>query len=208
MTPRMAGVAGVAALGALLAMALSAGCSDGGDAGVRVGSSSESPTPAAVTVDDRADIEACPTSSMSRGGAAESGLPNLELACLGPGDDVNVADLRGPMLVNVWASWCQPCRQELPWLQSVHDNGAVEVVGVDAEDRSDAAGALLNDLDVTFPSVFDPGDEFSEAMGVVGKPTTLFVDEAGEVVFVHPGPFTTSDELSDLLEAHLGISVP
>jgi thiol-disulfide isomerase/thioredoxin len=120
-----------------------------------------------------------------------------------------MAGLTGrPRLVNIWASWCQPCRDELPWLQQANDSGEVDVLGVDAEDQAKSAGALLADLDVTFPSVYDPANEFAREIRVITKPTTLFVSKEGEVVFVLPGPFASYEEMRELVKTHLKVDLP
>ena len=95
----------------------------------------------------------------------------------------------------------------MPWLQRAHDTGEVDVLGVDSEDQVPAAASLLVDLGVTFPSVFDPRNEFAREVRVITKPTTLFVSEEGEVVFVLPGAFESYDELRDLVMTHLKVDV-
>lgn len=151
-------------------------------------------------------LEPCPESGAPVGRG--DGLPELELPCLGPGEPVQLAGLTGrPQLINVWASWCGPCRDELPWLQEASQSGKVAVLGVDAEDRSGAAGDLLADLDVTFPSVFDPSNEFARAIGIPTKPTTVFVSRDGEIVHVQPGAFTSYEDLAEQVELYLGVQL-
>lgn len=183
------------------------GCTSNEGAGTRVQPSGDSsqtvPSGGAGSVES---IEPCPASGEPIEG--DDGLPNLVLPCLGRGDAVQFAGLTGrPRLVNVWASWCGPCRDEMPWLQQAHDTGKVDVLGVDAEDQAPAAAALLDELDVTFPSVFDPANEFGREIGVITKPTTLFVSRQGEVVFVLPGGFASYDEVRELVMTHLKVDL-
>jgi thiol-disulfide isomerase/thioredoxin len=199
--------AGAMAAGAVLASCAADSGGDGG-AGERVKPSGQatvvSPPGQAGTVDS---IEECPTSGAPVGRG--DGLPELTLPCLGPGDPVQLAGLTGrPRLVNIWASWCGPCRAEMPWLQQAHGTGEVDVLGVDAEDQAPAAGALLEELGVTFPSVFDPKNELAREIRIVTKPTTLFVSNEGEVVFALPGAFASYDELRELVSIHLGVDLP
>ena len=200
------------AAGVVAAVTFLAGCAadSGGDegAGERVdpsGQATVAPPPGEAGAVDW--IDACPSSGVPVGRG--DGLPDLTLPCLGPGEPVQLAGLTGrPRLVNIWTSWCGPCRAEMPWLQQAHDTRAVDVLGVDAEDQVPAAGALLDELSVTFPSVYDPRNELAREIRIVTKPTTLFVSKEGEVVFVLPGAFASYDEMRQLVSTHLGVDLP
>lgn len=205
MTRVRAAVAGVVVVLALT------GCGADQDAGVRVQPTATTPTTVAPDTEGAdgavAEIEPCPDSGPPLGRG--DGLPELELPCLGPGDPVQLAGLQGrPRLVNVWASWCPPCRDEMPWLQQAHESGQVDVLGIDAEDQVGAASALLADLDITFPSVFDPSNEFAREIRNISKPTTLLVSRDGEVVYVRSGAFTSYDDLRDVLRTYLKVDLP
>ncbi|HUV47523.1 MAG TPA: TlpA disulfide reductase family protein [Actinomycetes bacterium] len=197
----------LAVLLVLLATALTGCAAQDEGAGERV---TPSPSTAAAVPTSGAGsvsaIQPCPASGEPVGRG--DGVPELELPCLGAGGPVQMAGLtERPRLVNIWASWCEPCRDEMPWLQQAHDTGEVDVLGVDAEDQVPAAAALLDELGVTFPSVFDPRNEFAREVRVITKPTTLFVSEEGEVVFVLPGAFASYDELGDLVKTHLKVDL-
>lgn len=181
-----------------------AACSD--DAGTRVTADESLGSLPSESTTVVADIEPCPSSGPANGG--EGALPDVELSCLGPGDPVLMSGLSGrPMVVNVWASWCAPCRAEMPWLQRLADSGAVAVLGVDAEDQSGAASALLAELGVTYPSVFDPTNSFARGIGVVSRPTSLLVSSDGEVVQIIPGAFESYEQLVESVETELGVKV-
>ena len=128
----------VAFAAAALALALSA-CAPATDSSQASGSSR--PGAANVDVDtpelrdlkDDAGIAACAAGDDSQ---VEDGLPNVTLPCLGGGPDVNLATLRGPMVVNLWAVWCTPCRKELPILQKFQEKHGdrVPMLGIDYND--------------------------------------------------------------------------
>jgi cytochrome c biogenesis protein CcmG, thiol:disulfide interchange protein DsbE len=138
------------------------------------------------------------------------GLPRLTFDCLGAGPKVTLSGLRGrPAVVNVWASWCPPCAQEMPVL--VHARRAladrVLFLGVDLEDTRENGLAWARDLGMNFPSVFDPDGDVKPKLGVAGPPVTVFLRADGTLAYVHQGMLTSSRQLSDLISRHLGVSV-
>lgn len=137
-------------------------------------------------------------------------LPAVELPCLGGGPGVRPSDLRGPAVMNLWASWCVPCRQELPALQrfATRAGDAVHVVGVVTRDDRDSAVALATDLGVSFPALEDPEEKV--VRGVPGPdllPVTVLIDRAGRTRLVHQKAVDEAT-LSALVERHLGVRVP
>lgn len=214
---RAAGLRGAAAIvcaaivcAAVLALA---GCSSATDVTFGAGdpvSPSESAAsgagPAAdVPADLRASLPQCPRSEPLP--AVTGGLPAVELACLGPGDPVLLSGLRGtPLIVNAWASWCQPCRTELPALASFssQSSGEVSVLGLDVADDPTAAAQLWDELRLPFASVTDPDSLTRPGMSWIGLPVTYFVDADGVVVYRHAGAITEVEVWQALAAEHLG----
>jgi cytochrome c biogenesis protein CcmG, thiol:disulfide interchange protein DsbE len=123
-------------------------------------------------------------------------------ALLGGGKDAyegRIEALRGyPVVVNVWASWCGPCRFEFPTLQRMSaDYGKrVAFLGVDSQDSEDAARSFLSEAPVPYPSYADPDEEIKESLGAsFGLPDTAFYDREGELVYLKQGPYTDESEL-------------
>ncbi len=164
-------------------------------------------TPELRRLRDEAGLEPCATAE-GTAGAAEDGLPQIALPCLGGGEDVTLSGLRGPLVVNLWASWCGPCREELPYYQQLHAQGAVDVLGVDYQDvLPGKALELAKETGVTYPSLADPGGELRAPLRVVGLPRLLMVDEQGKVVYDDAVAIESYGQLADLVEEHLGVPV-
>jgi cytochrome c biogenesis protein CcmG/thiol:disulfide interchange protein DsbE len=109
-----------------------------------------------------------------------------------------IAELRGyPVVVNVWASWCGPCRFEFPVLQklSARYGKRVAFLGLNSEDSEDAAATFLREEPVPYPSYSDPDKEVFESLGAVGFPDTAFYDRSGELVHLKQGPYRDDAEL-------------
>jgi thiol-disulfide isomerase/thioredoxin len=114
-----------------------------------------------------------------------------------------LADLRGsPVVVNFFASWCEPCKAEMPDLAAVHAEVGADVgfLGVNVRDREDDARALLAATGVDYAIARDPSGALQEAFGVVNMPSTFFLDADGRIVSSHPGVLT-ADQLRSQIAA-------
>ena len=109
-----------------------------------------------------------------------------------------VAQLRGyPAVVNVWASWCGPCREEFPVLQqlSARYGKQVAFLGVNSEDSDDAAATFLREEPLSYPSYTDPHKEIFSSLGAIGFPDTAFYDKSGKLLYLKQGPYRNDSEL-------------
>jgi thiol-disulfide isomerase/thioredoxin len=120
--------------------------------------------------------------------------------------EARIAALRGyPIVVNVWASWCGPCRFEFPTLQklSAAYGKRVAFLGVDSQDSDDAAKTFLGEEPVPYPSYTDPDEEIKRSIGTArGLPDTAFYDRDGELVYLKQGPYTDHAELRADIERY------
>lgn len=124
--------------------------------------------------------------------------PDKELQVLGakPGDTQSLRDYRGEyVLVNFWASWCDPCREEAPALERLSRREAREggftVLGINLDDTTDDALAFVREYALTYPQLRDgDGRERRDAYGMTGFPESFLVDPEGRVALIRRGPVT------------------
>lgn len=139
----------------------------------------------------------------------DGGLPRTDLQCLGSDKRVNLAGLeRTPTIVNVWAQWCGPCREESPFLrEALGKLDGVNFVGIDYNDPlPDWAIEFAGLVGWVYPHVMDQDKEMQVPLKVPGIPSTYFVAADGTIAYVHAGPFESTQQLTDLAAEHLGVS--
>ena len=122
--------------------------------------------------------------------AADVQAPSFTLQSV-DGKAVSLAQFKGDVvMINFWASWCGPCRQEMPLLDSIYkqykDMGFV-LLGVNVEPNSRNADAWLKKTPVSYPVLYDPKSEVSQLYQVQAMPTTVIIDRQGIVRYVHNG---------------------
>lgn len=207
-------------LGAVLAAAavVVAGCSaqDGlgaaGDASAPAPSSADAGSAAAAGETGMADDVAqagvpCPPTESTKAAVAD-GLPDVALPCLGPGPDVVLSALPPkPAVVNVWATWCAPCRTEMPLLADLatDSQGSLTVLGIDVLDDRAAATAFAADAGIA--SVFDPTGSTRSSLGWTGPPVTYLVAADGSIVHRIYGQIPGSQSLRADVAQYLGVEV-
>jgi cytochrome c biogenesis protein CcmG, thiol:disulfide interchange protein DsbE len=124
--------------------------------------------------------------------AVGDSVPDRALPVLGGKGEGSIADYRGHwVLVNLWASWCIPCRQEAPVLDRFsrrYRDRNVRVLGIDVQDNSDDALAFLREYRVRYPELRSVGDERSAAFGSTGVPENFLVDPRGRLAWIWRGP--------------------
>jgi cytochrome c biogenesis protein CcmG, thiol:disulfide interchange protein DsbE len=150
----------------------------------------------------------CPEQPEQPAAGAQT-LPPLAFDCLG-GGSLDLARAPGaPMLVNLWGSWCAPCRAELPLLQEFADAAGdqVRVVGVISKDGVPQADSFAHDAGVTFPGAYDGEGELMTELGLNALPFTYFLDADGGLVHTEVGDVASVDELRALVAEHLGVQV-
>lgn len=118
--------------------------------------------------------------------------PQATLTLLDSGERIELSSLRGkPVFINFWATWCLPCREEMPAIQALYDEhpGAFHVVAV-SDEPAETVRAYVEEFGFTFPIYLDPRGEMGRAYHVLAMPTSLFLDEAGVIRARHIGQMT------------------
>jgi cytochrome c biogenesis protein CcmG/thiol:disulfide interchange protein DsbE len=155
-----------------------------------------------------AGIEDCPTSD-PHVAAVPEGLPDAVLPCLGGGRPVRLAGLRGrPLVVNVWAQWCGPCRDEAPFLAEVAatESSDLMVIGIDHADPEPArALEFARSASWTYPQIQDRDGVLRTDLQVAALPQTFFVRADGTIAYRNLRPFTSAEQIRELSREHLGV---
>jgi thiol-disulfide isomerase/thioredoxin len=151
-------------------------------------------------------LEPCPEQTDAAPATGDA-LSSLAFDCVN-GGTLDLARAPGvPTVVNLWGSWCTPCRDELPLFQQFADIAGddVRVLGVISKDGVPQAESFAADAGVSFPSAFDGEGQLMADLGLNVLPFTALLDADGRVVMTKLGPFRSVDELRGLVAEHLGV---
>jgi cytochrome c biogenesis protein CcmG/thiol:disulfide interchange protein DsbE len=138
-----------------------------------------------------------------------NGTKGLEFPCLDGKSTIRFSQMRGPLIVNVWGSWCAPCRDEIPMIRSFFSKNQpkVGIVGIDVEEAKKSDGAdfvVANGM--TWPILVDP-DGRSRGFFGMGVPDTWFIDADGTVLYKKIGVLKSEWELRDLASKYFHLTL-
>ncbi|MDA1330495.1 MAG: TlpA disulfide reductase family protein [Chloroflexi bacterium] len=144
-------------------------------------------------------LGACSSVNLGSPGAAKGAqAPNFELE-KPDGQFIALDEFRGEVvLLNFWATWCGPCRLEMPAIQQRYEQADFQVLAVNFDETADQVRAFMEELELTFPALLDPGGEIQRLYEVRGYPTSVFVDEKGIIQIIHIG-LLSEDQLDGYL---------
>src|SRR5215207_6055505 len=186
---------GVFAVIAIAAVAVAVAAGGGGEGGVSQTSSAPRPSKAELNSLPKPLAENISMANV----IVDEGVPALQ---------DRLAKLRGyPVVVNQWASWCPPCRAEIPLFQKAAQQyqGKVAFLGIDMQDSRGPAEDFLSELPMPYPSIWDPDSAaISSLGGCQVSPTTALVDERGDVVFTRQGQYPDLPTLRADIQRLLG----
>jgi len=163
-------------------------------------------------------LSACsPSSSFVKGEVLSCGsitqdknfVGGTTLDCLDRTDGVQLGALRGPMIVNVWGSWCGPCKREIPLLRSFYAKAKdkVQLIGVDVEEANfDDGRTFVERNGIIWPNLYDPDGRSREYFGL-GVPVTWFISADGSIAYKKIGVLKNEIELITLANKYLGVKI-
>ena len=133
----------------------------------------------------------------------------VQLDCLDRSEGAQLGALLGPMVVNVWGSWCGPCKEEMSVLRAFHERAKdkVQLIGVDVEEANfDEGQRFVERNGITWPNLYDPDGRSREYFGM-GVPVTWFIAADGSVAYKHIGVVKDLDQMLTLTEKYLGVQL-
>jgi thiol-disulfide isomerase/thioredoxin len=137
----------------------------------------------------------------------ENKTSGTTLECLDGKSKVLLESIKGPAIINVWGSWCTPCREEMPYLRELAATGKVQIIGIDVEEKSmEAARKFVVEQGMTWPNLYDKDGSTKSSFGM-GVPITWYLNSKNEVAYKHIGVLKSKDQLFSDVEKYLGIKL-
>jgi len=136
----------------------------------------------------------------------------LEMPCLDGSSIINFHSIKGPIIINVWGSWCEGCREEMPYLVDLYAtetfaSGEIKLLGIDVEESTLEAGPnFIKSHSMTWPHLLDIDSKSKFVFGM-GVPVTWFIDANGDVVYKHIGAYRAKKELYDHVEKYFKVKL-
>jgi cytochrome c biogenesis protein CcmG/thiol:disulfide interchange protein DsbE len=137
---------------------------------------------------------------------------SLLMLCLDESGEMNFHQLKGPLLVNVWGSWCEGCKQEMPYFVELYKNplfknGQIQMLGVNVEEKSkDDAIEYIQKSGMSWPNLEDTRG-ISKTIFGPGVPVTWFIDENGKTIDIKIGAYTNKKQLFNQVEKVFGVKL-
>lgn len=129
------------------------------------------------------------------------------LSCLDGNSKVLLESITGPAVINVWGSWCIPCRQEMPFLRELAATGKVKIIGIDVEEANmESARKFVIEQGMSWPNLYDADGSTKSSFGM-GVPVTWYLNSKSEVANKHIGVLKSKDQLFSDVEKYLGINL-
>jgi cytochrome c biogenesis protein CcmG/thiol:disulfide interchange protein DsbE len=134
----------------------------------------------------------------------------LIMACLDNSSEINYYSIKGPIIVNVWASWCTGCKEEMPYFVDLYANpifksGEIKLLGIDVDEKNaDSGPNFIKSYGMSWPHLVDT-DGRSKLVFGPGVPVTYFLDKGGEVIHKHIGAYRSKSQLYEAVKKYFEV---
>ena len=137
---------------------------------------------------------------------------SLQMPCLDGSSEINYHSLKGPIIINVWASWCTGCKEEMPFFVDLYANpifksGEIKLLGIDVDEKNaDSGPNFIKSNGMSWPHLEDT-DSRSKLVFGPGVPVTFFLDQSGEVIHKHIGAYRSKSQLYEAVEKYFEVKL-
>jgi thiol-disulfide isomerase/thioredoxin len=136
----------------------------------------------------------------------------LKMSCLHNSSEINYHSIKGPIIINVWASWCTGCKEEMPYFIDLYANpifksGEIKLLGIDVDEKdADSGPNFIKSHGMSWPHLEDT-DSRSKLVFGPGVPVTYFLDKSGEVIHKHIGTYRSKSQLYEAVEKYFQVKL-
>ena len=136
----------------------------------------------------------------------------LKLSCIDGSSEINYHSIKGPIVINVWASWCTGCKEEMPYFvdlyaNSIFKSSEIKLLGVDVDEKNaDSGPNFIKSHGMSWPHLEDT-DSRSKLIFGPGVPVTYFLDKSGEVIHKHIGAYRSKSQLYEAVEKYFEVKL-
>ena len=136
----------------------------------------------------------------------------LKMSCLDSSSEINYHSIKGPIVINVWASWCTGCKEEMPYFVDLYANpifisGEIKLLGIDVDEKNaDSGPNFIKSHGMSWPHLEDT-DSRSKLVFGPGVPVTYFLDKSGEVIHKHVGAYRSKSQLYEAVEKYFEVKL-
>jgi cytochrome c biogenesis protein CcmG/thiol:disulfide interchange protein DsbE len=136
----------------------------------------------------------------------------LKMSCLDGSSEINYHSIKGPIVINVWASWCTGCKEEMPYFVNLYANpifksGEIKLLGIDVDEKNaDSGPNFIKSHGMSWPHLEDT-DSKSKLVFGPGVPVTYFLDKSGEVIHKHIGAYQSKSQLYEAVEKYFQVKL-
>jgi thiol-disulfide isomerase/thioredoxin len=136
----------------------------------------------------------------------------LKLSCIDGSSEINYHSIKGPIIINVWASWCTGCKEEMPYFVDLYANpifksGEIKLLGINVDEKNaDSGPNFIKSNGMSWPHLEDT-DSRSKLVFGPGVPVTYFLDKSGEVIYKHIGAYRSKSQLFEAVEKYFQVKL-